>query len=91
MNIKIDKDVPIPAITHSGRLMKYPFELMEVRDSFYHEADLVAGTAEPSEETIRLMVKRLHSAAYCWARHNKNGKLFVVRGDSMGARIWRIK
>ncbi len=90
--IQIDKDVPLPAIGRLGRRRKYPFEAMQVGDSFYCEAEFDDATpSEPSEKTIALAVKRLHSAAYCWARMKKNGWLFVVRRDSMGARIWRAK
>lgn len=90
--IKIDSDVPVPPIGRTGRRRKYPFAKMQVNDSFYCEADFDEKTpGEPSETTIALAVKRLHSAGYCWARAQKNGWLFIVRRDSMGARIWRIK
>jgi hypothetical protein len=90
--IKIDKDVPIPSVGRKGRRTRYPFPGMGVGDSFYCEADFDEATPGiPSEATIALIVKRLHSASYCWARNNNNGWLFAVRRDSMGARIWRIK
>lgn len=89
--IRIDKDVPVPAMGARQGRKKYPFSEMMVGDSFYCEADLITGTAEPSKETIARVVRALGTAAYCWARHHKNGRLFAVRADSMGARIWRIK
>lgn len=52
MEIKIDKTIPIPSDVGAGRKAIYPFELMEVGDSFLVPAEL--------RETAK-------SSAYSWA------------------------
>jgi hypothetical protein len=68
-DFKIDKDIPAPP------RLKYPFDIMEVGDSF----------SLPSSEAIRV-----GNLARAWGkRHNANAKFMVRVGDD-GARIWRI-
>lgn len=81
MSYEIQKGIPIPPHNPRGHKTKYPWSGMEVGDSFEapnREGDKSADTA-----------KRIASAAYCWARQNKNGRIFIARATENGARIWR--
>jgi len=93
MSYEIQSDVPLPPrmFRHrDGYSPTYPFSKMLVGDSFEMEAPVVTPATQPTEKEFPLMVKRLHSAAYCWARHHNNGFRFTVRRTVLGARIWRI-
>ena len=74
--IKIDKNIPIPS--KEGRPNKYPFEVMDVGDSF------------ELKNTTKTTVL---NAANSWAkRHNKKVK-FAIRYDKQKRtlRIWRTE
>jgi hypothetical protein len=70
----IEKGIPIPPIKQAST---YPFNTMEVDDSFLVETD---------REDI---VESARSAAQWHAQ--KYGKKFVTRTVEGGLRIWRVK
>lgn len=75
MSIEIEKGIPIPS-RKTGRKpgsSKYPFDSMEVWDSF------CASTSRAS----------LASAARRWAKHNNPKAKFTTKVDVHGTRIWR--
>lgn len=74
MEIKIEKNVPIPKPNGSGRPAKYPWKSMEVGDSFF----VNGGT-----KTTTLS----NSAAY---QRALTGRKFAVRTEGEGVRVWRI-
>lgn len=71
--VKIDKDVPLPS--RSGFHSKYPWEEMEVGDSFMME-----GKTNTSA----------HGHCYQWNK-KLAPKKFVARKIEGGCRVWRIK
>jgi len=73
MTIPIDHDVPIPAIT---RMSKYPFDDMEVGDSF---------TILPEAS------KNISSAIGAYCRKRSDGRKFITRSIEGGVRIWRVR
>lgn len=84
MQITIDKDVPIPT-GGKGRPSEYPFDQMEVGDSF-----AIPLTGEHNKSGQDLSASRLTSAA----RHRavRLGFKFTVRTDKEAgvARAWRV-
>lgn len=77
--IAIDKRVPIP--DQNRRTRKYPFNDMEVDDSFFvgcHFTD------------VRKIANSVSSAAIVYAKKNKGTK-FTVRRFKEGVRCWRVK
>ena len=71
----IEKGIPLPS-TYSN----YPFELMEIGDSF--------SIGKYDIETSR----NVRSAARHWTVRNKNNKKFTVRKQRDNTvRVWRIK
>ncbi len=72
--VTIEKNIPVP-VTNT---FKYPFEEMEVGDSF-----LISG-----DEAVR----KLRSAAAYHSRRSeaKYSVRSVSEGDSVGVRCWRI-
>lgn len=72
MTIKIEKGVEIPPQT---RRLKYPFEDMEVGDSFFVKAD---------PKTIR-------AAAHNYRKTRDKSRKFTIRAVDGGARVWRTK
>lgn len=79
MNIKIDKNVPLPK--NATKKTKYPFgELKEVGESF------LACT----ESTVKKQAS-IASCANAWAgRHERSWK-FTARSTDEGIRVWRIE
>ena len=81
--IEIEKGIPIPERRYSsGKPYKYPYQEMEVGESFWHEA--------PSTPHS---VARL--SAYQWsAKYNKGWKFVAQQEDKKGVRgfrVWRTK
>jgi hypothetical protein len=81
--IKIDKDIPIPEKTrYAGRTRKYPFNIMQVGDSFL--------TPYNEGEAPILLHKRLSAAWYKYAQ--KHGDVaFIGKQEATGVRVWRTK
>lgn len=73
--IKIQKGIEMP--NTKGRKMKYPFDTMEVGDSFEYPK----GRAKNS----------VLSSAKSWAKRNKEKKDFAVRTVDGKFRLWRTK
>ena len=76
MSINLETDVPVPVNTRRNR-SKYPFDLMEVGNSFHVDGD------------PRLVEGALRNVAYRWQKANP-GVRFTIRSDETGARVWRI-
>lgn len=70
MKIQIDKNIAIPV------KLKYPFNEMEVGDSFYGEGEVRT---------------KLSTAAYLWCKKNNNDWKFITRRYENGYRVWRTK
>jgi len=72
---KIDKNIPAPTGNSRG---KYPFEIMQVGDSFF-----VAG-----EE-----LRKVKNSATGWGtRHSAKFRLSkVTEGEGEGVRVWRVE
>lgn len=77
MEVKIEKGIPIPKTR--GRKNEYPFNEMEVGDSFFIDGD--------DKEASRVRV------SFCqMKRRNKNfKKKFTVRKVEGGFRCWRFE
>lgn len=76
--IAIDNDVPVPDYAPRPTTRVYPWEDMEVGDSF-------AVPEGVKEQTLR-------STAYAWAKRNAPGRKFRVRRDESGRyRCWRVE
>lgn len=74
--IKINKGIEMPKTTQ-GRPSKYPFEKMEVGDSFEYPKGIYKGS--------------LLSAAKNWAKRNNKKWDFSVRTIDGKFRLWRTK
>jgi hypothetical protein len=72
---KIEKKVPLP--NAGSRFSAYPFEAMEVGDSF------AIATREDAE--------RVRGTAYSWAHRNGKAKLTIRRQADGTYRCWRIE
>jgi len=74
--IKIEKNVPIPNKKRSGRKTKYPFDKMEIGDSFF---------------TDNILPIALYQAAHHWNKRSGNKYRWkAYKEGEFGARIWRI-
>lgn len=71
---KIEKNIPAPV---KNAKFKYPFEHMEVGDSFF----------VPKKEVIGTRV----SVAMNYYKKKNPKKAFMSRTDEAGVRVWRIK
>lgn len=77
----IEKGIPIPPdCRNGGKPRKYPFDEMEIGDSF-----LCHG---PSPSTI---MNRLMAAASNYRKRNQNEFKIATRSMDDGVRVWRIK
>lgn len=81
MSVQIEKNIPIPE--PKKRKCKYPFNEMEVGDSFFYPIENNLSTNE--------MQMRLVNASCSFNR--KNGNTYKFRSTQLknGVRIWRIK
>jgi hypothetical protein len=76
---KIDHDVPIP---NAPRNSRYPWDQMQVGDSFF--------VPDPDGKNGHL--KLLNTMAGCASNQKKKKKtVYTVRSESNGVRIWRVK
>ena len=84
--IKIEKNVPIPDKCPNdgrGKKSKYPFEKMEVGDSFLHD--------EPYSHAAQT---RLHNAARNFKNYHRDKfdwKFTVRKVEGNKIRVWRVK
>ena len=74
MEIKIEKGIPMPE--KSKPKSKYPFDSIEVGDSFF--TDLISSST-------------LYQIAYIWRKTNQNEWRFKAVKENEGARVWRVK
>jgi len=69
MSIKIDKGVPVPKAIHNGR-SKYPFQQMEVGDSFFAETAPEVMRSSANQRRLKygtqFIVRAEGSGARCW-------------------------
>lgn len=72
--IEVTKGVPMPGVTRKFGLRRYPFNQMEVGDSF----------AVPKDADS----KAVRTAAYCYG--GRHGMKFACRKVDDGYRIWRV-
>lgn len=70
--LKVEKGITVPRVR---RYTKYPFDKMEVGDSFYCD-----GATRNS----------IASSASRYARNKGQGKKFTIRKEGNGCRCWRI-
>jgi hypothetical protein len=82
--MKIDKGIPTPEYIHGGgrRKNKYPFEKMEVGDSFFCKCK--KEDAQKTQATLKNSSQRLPEMRF-------TTKFVVERGRGSGVRIWRVK
>ena len=80
MKFKIDKDVPLPAGNY--RAARFPFDELELHDSFF------VPTAEMSGVKIPLQSIRGSARSFCKSSPDKD---FTVRRVKDGFRVWRTK
>jgi hypothetical protein len=81
MEVQIEKNIPIPE--PKKRKTKYPFQQMEVGDSFFYPLKEECNTA--------LLQMKLNNAACTYCRKNNEGKKFKTTQLKSGVRVWRIK
>jgi hypothetical protein len=79
--IKVDKNVPIPNNAGGGRRKKYPWNEMEVGDSF----EIEAGKEKAVRSAASYFASRFHD------RTGKQIKFAVCRDDNGTFRCWRIE
>ena len=78
---QIESGVEIPPQAQPLRKMKYPFNQLNVGDSFVFPVG--------PDEDREAVQNRLQSAAANWGR--SRGMRFVTRRVPQGIRVWRIK
>lgn len=79
---KIEKNIPIPPEEAEDKTEKYPFDGMEVGDSFLVEC-------EPSMRKVYRST--LEVAALDWAIRRESKAKFTARDAFKGVRVWRVK
>ena len=78
---EIESGVEIPPQSTPLRKMKYPFNRLNVGDSFVYPVT--------SPDDVEAVQNRLQSAAANWGR--SRGMRFVTRRVTQGIRVWRVK
>ena len=78
---QIESGVEIPPQSQPLRKMKYPFNRLNVGDSFVFPV--------ATDEDREAIQNRLQSAAANWGR--SRGMRFVTRRVTQGIRVWRVK
>lgn len=78
---KISKTKPTPKGRRGSK--KYPFEKMEVGDSFH--------VSEPGTHPAMLQQRVLGNALQFSAWHHQRKRRFTSKRDSKGVRIWRVE
>ena len=84
MCIKIEKDVPVQSGYLSTVPLKYPWDIMEVGDSFE-----IPNTGD--EEQDAFIYRQLWGSSYYWTKRDGYGKKFSRKATETGTRIWRVK
>lgn len=76
---KIEKNIPIPAPTRQARKSKYPWDDMDIGDSF--------AVDEPSDTAFR----KLYSTVFTRMRKHPGKKYKVGIDETNRARVWRVQ
>ena len=81
--MKIDKGIPIPGSIHGGgrKKNKYPFEEMEVGDSFFVKCS--KEKRQNIQATLKNSTQRLPKMKF-------TTRFVTEKGRGTGVRIWRI-
>lgn len=82
MEIQIEKNVPIPK-AGAGRKPKYPFEKMEVGDSFFAKVN--------GHKSAFTLQNSLLGVGRKFLKENKKGWVLQSAVEGDGVRIWRTK
>lgn len=77
--MKIEKGIPMPEKTHSGRQGKYPFRKLEVGESFFVDGEKEGWRAYGAARQMN------------YRTFKNNGLLFEARREGKGYRIWRTR
>lgn len=79
--IKIDEGIPVPPPgTFGPRASKYPYDTMDVGNSFFIPVTDEAGAA---------VAKRRMRQSTAWANKRYAPKKFTARSVAGGVRVWR--
>ncbi|MBA7529769.1 hypothetical protein ES705_21968 [subsurface metagenome] len=78
-DIVIEKDIPIPDACELSR--KYPFQKMNIGDSF---------TIEATQENINKLRSSVATAAYSWAKRKGDDRKFSTRVNGNEIGVWRV-
>ncbi len=84
-DVKVDKGVPVPDARAPGRPGKYPWEKMEVGDSFFVAGCRSSKSSRGSGTILNLSVPRARYPDRKWVSRK------VVEGGVTGVRVWRVK
>lgn len=81
---KIEKNVPVP-VSYTKNNLKYPFDQMEVGDSFF-----IPFKEGQSNEEKRKITNAVSSSCFTYKRAKKlNDITFATRMTKEGVRCWR--
>ena len=83
MEIKLEKNVPIPLAGKFKNSSKYPWKNMKKGDSFY-----VVKPKHRDYNSFRAQIQSCGRTYIKW--HNKNWKFQTLK-EKLGIRIWRVK
>lgn len=78
MEIKIEKNVPIPMKGGKAKWELYPLDKMEVGDSFYIEGERASAISASLQSYKNNQIMKY-----------QNKVAFVCRSDAKGVRVWR--
>ena len=82
--IKIEKNIPVP-VSYTKNNLKYPFDKMEVGDSFF-----IPFKEEDTLEEKRKITNAVSSSSFTYKRSKKLNNLgFATRMTKEGVRCWR--
>ena len=88
MSFTIEANIPVPARIIGARSSKYPFESMQIGDSFF-----IPVNPENPKDNINRTARRAASAVNMARKALPNIKLVTRRGTANGVegyRVWRI-
>ena len=82
-NIVIEKNIPIAKKERKGMNSEYPWDKMEIGDSFHVDV--------PEGKKINTVQSSVHAIARIYALYNHLNIKFTTRKEEGGFRIWRIE
>ena len=80
--IKVDKNIPIPAINTKKSKYDFPFAYMDINDSFLIE--------ETKDNEVALIRASLSYALNKFNKQNNSNIRITTRAVPDGVRVWRI-